>query len=45
VIDDHFYDTPRKMASIPTRYDPANYSRTAAPKVFVGEWASQEGLP
>ncbi len=42
LIDDHFYDTPRAMARNSTHYD--NYSRTA-PKIFVGEWASQEGQP
>lgn len=42
LIDDHFYDTPRAMARNSTHYD--SYSR-AAPKIFVGEWASQEGSP
>ena len=42
LIDDHFYNTPRAMARTSNQYD--NYSRTA-PKVFVGEWASQEGRP
>jgi alpha-L-arabinofuranosidase len=40
LIDDHFYSTPRAMARTSNQYD--TYSRTA-PKVFVGEWASQEG--
>jgi alpha-L-arabinofuranosidase len=42
LIDDHFYNTPRAMARTSNQYD--TYSRTA-PKVFVGEWASQEGRP
>lgn len=42
LIDDHFYDTPRAMARNSNHYD--TYSRTA-PKIFVGEWASQEGDP
>ena len=42
LIDDHFYDTPRAMARNSNHYD--TYSRTA-PKIFVGEWASQEGRP
>ena len=42
LIDDHFYNTPRAMERTSNQYD--NYSRTA-PKIFVGEWASQEGRP
>jgi alpha-L-arabinofuranosidase len=42
LIDDHFYDTPRAMARNSNHYD--SYSRSA-PKIFVGEWASQEGSP
>jgi alpha-L-arabinofuranosidase len=42
LVDDHFYDTPRAMARNSNHYD--NYSRTG-PKIFVGEWASQEGAP
>jgi hypothetical protein len=42
LIDDHFYNTPRAMARTSNQYD--GYSRTA-PKIFVGEWASQEGRP
>jgi alpha-L-arabinofuranosidase len=42
LIDDHFYNTPRAMARTSNQYD--SYSRTA-PKIFVGEWASQEGRP
>lgn len=42
LIDDHFYNTPRAMERTCNQYD--NYSRTA-PKIFVGEWASQEGRP
>jgi alpha-L-arabinofuranosidase len=42
LVDDHFYDTPRAMARNSNHYD--SYSRTG-PKIFVGEWASQEGAP
>jgi alpha-L-arabinofuranosidase len=42
LIDDHFYDTPRAMERTSNQYD--LYSRTG-PKIFVGEWASQEGRP
>jgi alpha-L-arabinofuranosidase len=42
LIDDHFYNTPRAMARTSNQYD--SYSRSA-PKIFVGEWASQEGRP
>jgi alpha-N-arabinofuranosidase len=42
LIDDHFYNTPRAMERTSNQYD--SYSRTA-PKIFVGEWASQEGRP
>jgi alpha-L-arabinofuranosidase len=42
LIDDHFYDTPRAMERTSKQYD--LYSRTG-PKIFVGEWASQEGRP
>jgi alpha-N-arabinofuranosidase len=42
LIDDHFYNTPRAMARRSNQYD--SYNRSA-PKIFVGEWASQEGRP
>jgi alpha-L-arabinofuranosidase len=42
LFDDHFYNTPRAMARTSNQYD--SYSRIA-PKIFVGEWASQEGRP
>ena len=42
VIDEHFYETPRSMERDTHHYD--NHSRTG-PKIFVGEWASQEGRP
>ncbi|MBV9998897.1 MAG: alpha-L-arabinofuranosidase [Verrucomicrobia bacterium] len=44
VVDDHFYNSPRSMARMSSHYDPSNYGRTG-PKIFVGEWASQEGSP
>jgi len=42
LVDDHFYLNPREMASTAGRYDAR--SRTG-PRVFVGEWAAQEGKP
>jgi alpha-L-arabinofuranosidase len=42
VYDQHFYHSPTQMANYATLYN--TYSRTA-PKIFVGEYASQEGYP
>ena len=42
ILDQHFYSTPRSFEQMVHQYD--NYSRTG-PKVFVGEYASQEGRP
>ncbi len=42
VVDDHYYHSPRQMEQLAHRYD--NASRNG-PKIFVGEWASQEGKP
>ena len=42
VYDDHFYKSPAAFESDTHHYDAT--SRTG-PKVFVGEWASQEGSP
>ncbi|MBV9850587.1 MAG: carbohydrate binding domain-containing protein [Armatimonadetes bacterium] len=42
VIDEHYYRSAREMERDAHHYD--GYSRTG-PKVFVGEWASQEGRP
>jgi alpha-L-arabinofuranosidase len=42
IYDQHFYETPRSFEQMVHQYD--NYSRTA-PKIFVGEYASQEGRP
>jgi alpha-L-arabinofuranosidase len=42
IYDQHFYETPRSFEQSVHQYD--NYSRTA-PKIFVGEYASQEGRP
>ena len=39
LVDDHFYRRPQAMADDAHHYD--SYPRTG-PKVFVGEWASQE---
>ncbi len=42
IYDQHFYQTPRAFEQSVHQYD--NYSRTG-PKIFVGEYASQEGRP
>lgn len=42
MIDDHFYAPPAWFEANSHHYD--GYSRTA-PKVFVGEYASQSGVP
>ncbi len=42
VIDEHYYMPPIAFEHAAHRYD--TYSRKG-PKVFVGEWASQEGRP
>jgi alpha-L-arabinofuranosidase len=39
VVDDHFYETSPKMMRDSTHYDRADRN---GPKVFVGEWASQD---
>jgi alpha-L-arabinofuranosidase len=42
VIDDHFYKGAKAFENDVHHYD--SYSRTA-PKIFVGEWAAQSGIP
>jgi alpha-L-arabinofuranosidase len=42
VLDEHFYESPAAFEKDVHRYD--SYSRSG-PKIFVGEWASQEGSP
>jgi alpha-N-arabinofuranosidase len=42
IIDEHFYESPGAFENDVHHYD--SYSRTG-PKIFVGEWASQEGNP
>jgi alpha-L-arabinofuranosidase len=42
VYDDHYYSSPSGMEGLSTRYD--SYDRSK-PKIFVGEYASQEGTP
>jgi alpha-L-arabinofuranosidase len=42
VLDQHFYDPPSYFDTHATMYDTASRS---GPKIFVGEWASQEGTP
>jgi len=42
LIDEHYYYNPMQMMNDATRYD--SYERKG-PKVFIGEWAAQEGEP
>jgi alpha-L-arabinofuranosidase len=42
LYDEHYYRSPAAMEKDATHYD--SYDRHG-PKVFVGEWASQEGQP
>jgi len=42
LVDEHFYYKPLQMMHDAARYD--SYERKG-PKVFIGEWASQEGEP
>ena len=42
LIDDHFYRSADEMARDSGHYD--SYSRKG-PKIFVGEWATTEGMP
>jgi alpha-L-arabinofuranosidase len=42
ILDEHFYETPRAFEKDVHHYD--SYSR-AGPKIFVGEYAAQEGRP
>ena len=42
LVDEHYYRSPKSFENDVHHYD--SYSRTG-PKVFVGEWASQEGVP
>jgi alpha-L-arabinofuranosidase len=42
LIDDHAYLSPRAFLRAVNRYN--NYDRSA-PKIFFGEWATQEGRP
>jgi alpha-L-arabinofuranosidase len=42
LVDEHYYRTPRAFENDVHHYD--GHSRTG-PKIFVGEWASQEGVP
>ena len=42
VLDDHYYKSPSAFEADVHHYD--SYSRTGT-KIFVGEWASQEGTP
>ena len=42
LVDEHYYYKPLQMMHDAARYD--SYERKG-PKVFIGEWASQEGEP
>ena len=42
VVDEHYYESPVGFENDVHHYD--GYSRSG-PKIFVGEWASQEGSP
>lgn len=42
VVDEHYYESPVAFENDVHHYD--SYSRSG-PKIFVGEWASQEGTP
>jgi alpha-N-arabinofuranosidase len=42
LIDEHYYYSPMEMMNDAARYD--RYGR-GGPKVFIGEWAGQEGEP
>jgi alpha-L-arabinofuranosidase len=42
IVDEHFYETPRAFENDVHHYD--GYSRSG-PKIFVGEYAAQEGRP
>jgi alpha-L-arabinofuranosidase len=42
LIDEHYYYNPMEMMNDAARYD--SYARSG-PKVFIGEWAGQEGSP
>jgi alpha-L-arabinofuranosidase len=42
VLDEHFYKSPAGFENDVHHYD--NYDRSG-PKIFVGEWASLEGVP
>ena len=44
VIDDHLYNPAASLMRQSTRYDSDRY-RGDVPKIFMGEWASQEGRP
>ena len=42
VIDEHYYKTAKEFFSDTHRYDNADRK---GPKIFVGEWATREGVP
>ncbi|MGC4030926.1 MAG: alpha-L-arabinofuranosidase C-terminal domain-containing protein [Tepidisphaeraceae bacterium] len=42
IQDDHYYMQPRTLARNAARYDKTDRN---GPKIFIGEWASQDGRP
>ena len=42
VVDDHFYKRADEFFAMTKHYDTADRS---GPKIFVGEWATREGIP
>ncbi len=43
ISDEHYYKSPADMMDLVHHYD--TMSRTAGPKIFVGEWATRSGTP
>lgn len=42
LIDDHYYETPEGFFELVHKYDTMDRN---GPKIFIGEWATREGLP
>ncbi|MDB5110039.1 MAG: alpha-N-arabinofuranosidase [Mucilaginibacter sp.] len=43
MIDEHYYRSAWQMEEDADHYD--KYNRATSPKIFVGEWATREGVP
>jgi len=43
MVDEHYYRSPAAMEEDAMHYD--KYDRKKGPKIFVGEWAAQDGQP